>query len=412
MTALAFARQGADVLLLEAQPQVRRLAGEWLHPPGARVLRQLEIGPFDSAVHPVSGRGFVVFPEDGSAPIPLPYPEGAQAISCEHRALVLALREAVDRDTRIRLVLGAQADLSAGKGLTFTVSGSGETTLVPAPLIVGADGRSSLVRRHLGLPEDRKLLSFMAGVRLDDVELPYEGFGHLFLGGPGPVFVVRIGPRQARAFLDVPLASARELRTGDALYRRYGPALPLAIRSSLARALAQPQALAWAANHWRSRSHYGRNGLVLVGDAVGHFHPLTAVGMTLGIMDGYTLAHSRNFTDYREQRLAATWVPEMLCAGLYEVFAGTEESCGALRHALYRMWRQSPAECRWAMRLLSGDDTNWVGFNRAFLRVLALAMRQLVRDASGSGQWRQAARTLTGLGGWLGWLASGNVPRL
>jgi len=42
VTALAFARKGAKVLLLEGNPRsAHRLAGECLHPPGVGVLEKL-----------------------------------------------------------------------------------------------------------------------------------------------------------------------------------------------------------------------------------------------------------------------------------------------------------------------------------------------------------------------------------
>ena len=92
VTALSFARRGARVLLLEANPAAsRRLAGEWIHPPAVEILDALGIDarpatPFNG------GRGFVVFPEDGSRPIVLPYPAGRFGLTFEHAAFVATLR--------------------------------------------------------------------------------------------------------------------------------------------------------------------------------------------------------------------------------------------------------------------------------------------------------------------------------
>ena len=63
--ALAFARRGASVLLIEANPQAsQRLAGEWLHPPGVEVLSRLGIDVEAEAQGATRGGGFVVFPDD------------------------------------------------------------------------------------------------------------------------------------------------------------------------------------------------------------------------------------------------------------------------------------------------------------------------------------------------------------
>lgn len=408
-TALALARQGADVVLLDAQAQGKRLAGEWLHPPALNVLRELNVDVETPPGHFATGRGFVVFPEDGSDPIPLSYPHNAVGVSCEHQSLVSALRRATAAQPRIRQVLGARVTSVSDGELNYIPDGGTTPQTVRATTIVGADGRSSLVRRSLGLSEERRLLSFMAGVTLEDVDLPFEGYGHLYLGGPGPIFMVRIGPRLLRVFFDVPVALARPLRDPQELWRRYAPSLPTSFHQAFARAIAQ-QPVVWVANHWRPRLHFGRPGMVLVGDAVGYFHPLTAVGMTMGIMDGYQLAQSSSMPEYRRVRRAASMVPEFLCAGLYEVFTGREEGTVAMRQAVYDLWRKAPYEARRTMRLLSGEETNFFSFNSTIARVIVRAVRQLLGDAARNGQWQGAGRALWDIGGWITWLACGNLP--
>jgi squalene monooxygenase len=68
VAAIALARHGMRVVLLEAGPAGRRFAGEWLHPAAVDVLRELAI-PLPPNAQLDSARGFIVFPEDGSAPI-------------------------------------------------------------------------------------------------------------------------------------------------------------------------------------------------------------------------------------------------------------------------------------------------------------------------------------------------------
>jgi 2-polyprenyl-6-methoxyphenol hydroxylase-like FAD-dependent oxidoreductase len=74
VTALAFASRGAQVVLLEAHPAAAtRLAGEWLHPAAVGVLLGLGLSPMTAPSGRPSGRGFVIFPDDDTAPIVLPY---------------------------------------------------------------------------------------------------------------------------------------------------------------------------------------------------------------------------------------------------------------------------------------------------------------------------------------------------
>lgn len=412
ITALAFVQRGARVVLIEAQTGGgRKLAGEWIHPPGTEVLRLLGVGPIPRAVDHLAGLGFVVFPEDDGKPIVLPYPGNAVGLSCEHQSLVEALRAAALAHADITYLPCTRVTGIEQQRLCLTREGSDRISTPQVRLIVGADGRSSVVRRALGLPDERRLVSYMAGLLLEDAELPFEGFGHVFLGGPGPAFVCRISPQHIRVCLDVPLAYGRLARDNAGLYDAYRAGLPACLLEAFRNAINAGR-IKWTTNHMRPRIHYGRPGLVLVGDAVGHFHPLTAVGMTLAFMDGYRLASCESFADYRRQRSAESRVAELLASALYRMFTLADDGAVSLRSATYRMWRHTGAERRRTMRLLSGNETDLVEFNRAFLKVMFLGAQQAIQDAVCSGQWRHTARVLKSFASWLGWLVAGALPRL
>ena len=105
LCALAHARKGARVALLEANPKASgRLAGEWLHPPAVRILRDIGV-EVDTLPRSSTGKGFVVFPEDGSEPIVLPYLGESRGLACDHAVLVSKLREAVENQTGVDFIL-------------------------------------------------------------------------------------------------------------------------------------------------------------------------------------------------------------------------------------------------------------------------------------------------------------------
>jgi lanosterol synthase len=150
---------------------------------------------------------------------------------------------------------------------------------------------------------------------------------------------------------------------------------------------------------------------VLVGDAVGHFHPMTAAGMTLGFMDAVCLARSTSFAAYQRERLSRTRVPALLATSLYEAF--TDEHAGAvtLRRAIYHMWRQDPeAGCR-TMRLLSGEDTALGDFVRPFLKTMTMAMGRVLQESTATRQWHHTAGTMRYFGKRLHWLAASTLRR-
>jgi 2-polyprenyl-6-methoxyphenol hydroxylase-like FAD-dependent oxidoreductase len=403
VTALAFARRGAQVLLLEAHPGAStRLAGEWLHPAGVRVLDALGLGGLaDHAQHP-PGRGFLVFPADDGPPVRLDYPGGAFALTCDHARLVAALREAAAAHPHVTYLPFAHPTRLEGQRLTFERGGHAPESLVVRD-VVGADGRSAVSRKWLGLRDDRVPVSCTAGLLLEDTELPEEGFGHLVLTAPGPAFIYRIGPRHLRACLDVPSG----LPGGDHaayLWRAYSAALPEQLRPAFRRAL-ETRPITWATNYFRARAAYGRPGLALVGDAVGHFHPLTAVGLTLGFQDGECLARSATFEAYRRERTALSHVPEIMAMVLYEVFAARDGGARALHDQTFRMLRASVVTRNRTMRLLAAEEPGVLSFSRPFLTAAAMTTARVVHDVIATQRLPHGMRVLLYLHRRLTWLA-------
>jgi squalene monooxygenase len=411
-TALAFARQGASVLLLEANPDLtKRFAGEWLHPPGVEILKhlQVELGAIASA-YP-QGEGFVVFPDDRTEPIPLHYPDGVKGVSCEHNLLVSTIRKAATAHPNVYYLPFARVNKIVGQELSFSQP-NGSPISVIAEQIVGADGRASIVRQEMGISHNSRSLSYMAGVMLQGVELPFEGFGHIFLGGPGPVLAYRIGSDRIRLCLDVPISDFRDRQNKTAyLWEMYRSVLPEKLLPAFQQALENRQ-LAWCTNQFCPRLYYGQAGQALVGDATGYCHPITATGMTLGFKDAIALATSKNFDRFRQDRLINTYVPELLAHALYQVFTRQDETAIAIRQAIYQMWRQDPNECQRTMGLLSTMETKLLPFSRSFLKGLSIAIDRVIQKKATQHQWRQILQAIASFSEWLYIPIAIGLPRL
>jgi squalene/oxidosqualene cyclase-like protein len=405
VAALAHARRGARVLVLEANPKAsQRLAGEWLHPPAYEILQSLGVGEVTQTSYP-SGRGFAVFPDDGSEPIALDYTRRSRGFSIEHAELVARLRAACRDHETITYLEPARAVGIDGQRLRYHRGGGPEHT-VSAALIIGAAGRSNVVHEALGVDHPAATYSRMAGVLLEEAELPFPGYGHVFLGGPGPVLGYRIDARHVRLCLDVPLSLPVGRAREAVIWEAFAPILPRTLHRAFFRAL-ETRNIAWASNQDRPRLAYGREGLALVGDAVGHHHPLTAIGMTLGFQDAVALAEARSVAAYRRARLKEGRVPEMLAVALYEVFADASDELVAIRQAVYDMWRRDRRERERTMRYLACQDAAPLRFGGSFVRAVTRATSRLVVDTAKSGQWRHSARMTVELADRCRWLLSG-----
>ncbi len=394
LCALAHARRGARVALLEANPKAaRRLAGEWLHPPAVRMLQAVGIA-IDAEPRSSAGVGFAVFPEDGSEPIVLPYPGGEYGVACDHVALVTRLHKAVEDEPDIDFLLHAKVREVEDRQLSFTHNGDRET--LAATHIIGADGRSSVVRQSLGLSAKRTPCSRMIGVVIEDADLPLSGYGHVLLGAPGPILAYHTGARHVRIIADIPLDHWSPKDRADLLSESYAGLLPEALRAGFIEAVQSGKFHA-AANELRPRVSYGTRLRTLVGDAAGHYHPLTAVGMTLGFGDALALAEHKDFNEFKRQRFRDIRAPELLAMGMYEVFADHRGEAAALRMAMYRNWLKLPLVRDRTMRLLACEDRSVVRLGMATcvtaLRALTTVMPRTLNRLA----WGRAGNVMSAL---------------
>ena len=401
LCALAHARKGARVALLEANPKAaQRLAGEWLHPPAVRILHSLGI-QLDVQTRSPAGKGFAVFPEDGTEPIIFPYPGGSRGLTCEHASLVSSLREAVRKNSDVELFLQARVHTVEDGQVTYTRNGASET--VAASRIVGADGQASIVRKSLGLSTSPKICSQTVGIILKGVELPLEGFGHVLLGGPGPVLIYRLGEHTVRLIVDVPLDHTSPRDRIGFLLDSYTGLLPDALQSAFVEALRVRQ-FQVAANKLRPHVTYGSPRRVLIGDAAGHYHPMTAMGMTFGFGDALSLAENEDFRDFTRKRFRATRTSAFLAMGLYEVFADHRSEAVAVRHAIYRSARASSAFRDRTVRLIACEDTSAVRMSIAFIATVARAVSRQIPWSWDRLAWRRARDVNHALAVRIGWL--------
>ena len=404
LCALAHARKGARVALLEANPKAsERMAGEWLHPPAVRILQDVGIA-LDTFPDGTEGKGFVVFPEDGSEPIALPYIGGSRGLACEHVLLVARLHQAVENEADIDFLPRARVTAVGDEQIAFTLDGVDRS--LTAGRIIGADGRASIVRRSLGLSTSPQLCSLMLGVALRGVSLPLEGYGHVVMGGPGPVLIYRPAEDNVRVMVDVPLDRWTPRDRVGFLSEAYSGVLPEPLGHAFVDALQMGDFKA-ATNQLRPRVSYGNSRRVLIGDAAGHYHPLTAVGMTLGFGEALALAEGREFRDFVARRYRATSSPELLAMGLYEVFADHRTEAVAVRQAIYRGWRASTAYRDHTTRILACEDRSPVQFGLAFCSTMVRTVAGEISQSDHSFASRQARGTLLALVVRLWWLLRG-----
>lgn len=376
--AAALSRTGARVQVFEAaQTTDPRFKGELIHPRGVRGLEELGLKASLFEKGGVKVFGFAVTPGPRQRAAVLPYgEEQGPGLGIDHHQMVLSMRSLVASRRNVTVATGQRiTDLVRdGARITGVKGPQGETHR--ADLVVIADGRHSKLRSLLGLDPDVKLLSYTVAFGLRG-ELPHGRMGHVFLGAPGPILAYPYGEGLIRFCVDVPLGGPRgRPAMVDLLARQYAPVVPESLRDAMLASL-RDEPFEGCANHSISTEACAAPGVVLVGDAGGCLHPLTASGMTNAMNDVLTLGElvgrsgpsDEALSEYQRRRYDFVRMRDLFTDALYEVFRGHDAGSRALQEGVFRYWASSKRSREASMNILSGEEVRLSRFVSEYSRV-------------------------------------------
>ena len=286
-TAILLAERGLRVLVLDRARFPRpKICGEYLSPETLRVLDRLGVLKAVDHAGATPLAGMRITAPDGTAVTGAyralggwrPYRNHALALRRDVldailvdrvRALGIELRERT-RVTDVLVVDGRAVGVEAMDTDTAV-------HVFRAPLVVGADGRRSIVARRLGLQRPHRLqrmalVTYVRGVR-DCGEV-----GEIFIDPPDYAILNPVAPDLINMSVVVPLAHAAgwSHRLEDFFAARVGQLPHVARRVEGAERIAPVQAMGPLA-YDVSAATVG--GVMLVGDAAGFYDPLTGEGV-------------------------------------------------------------------------------------------------------------------------------------
>lgn len=282
-TAIALAREGVDVLVLEKARFPREKACAEFYSPGA-VMALDRLGVLDaierySPVHPTGMRV-----STNSAAFTLSYqPRHALCLPRPDLDVTLLARAGevgarVDEGSR---VLGCIVESGRVRGACLE-TGSGEVS-VRAPLVVGADGLHSIVSRSLGVPVRSPGPSRLGLVaRFDGVDL--GGLGHMHVGPGRYCGVAPVGPGLVNVGLVVPRGEKRPGESIDSFFKRSLVRVPGAMATLRGGRRITP--IRGLGPLSRRPERIAGPGFLLVGDAAGFDDPFTGEGVYHALRGG------------------------------------------------------------------------------------------------------------------------------
>lgn len=287
MTALALARAGASVLLLDRYAFPRwKVCGSCLSPGTLGLLRQAGLGPAVEGLRPVPLHALRLGGWSTRAEVLL-----GPSAALSRAALDAALADAaVAAGATFAAPARARLGVSSADERSLLVDEGGTTRKVRARLVVAADGVASpLLASALGSSPGRGASSHshvgVGGIYRPDVEGFEAGVIHMAVGPSGYVGLVRLedGSLDVSAAMDPDALAAGggpQDMVGRLLAGAGFPALP------------GPPDSGWRGTPRLTRSvtTRGAHRLLAVGDAAGYVEPFTGEGMAWALAGARALA--------------------------------------------------------------------------------------------------------------------------
>jgi len=285
------ARAGRSVLVLEQSEVFEdRVRGEWIAPWGVKEVQRL--GLYDLLM---GAGGHHTYDETLSpqaveaSPLPLDiFAPGVPGPLClrhpVHCQVLFDAAKAAGADARRGVTV---MEIRAGGDPRVTFEAGGETLLARAPLVVGADGRTSAVREAAGIPLHQDAPHhWFAGLLVEGVEGWPEDTQAIGTEGDFGFLAFPQGEGRVRVYGGFALDQARRFQGPDGA-RRFLDAFAVACSPANAKLVAgRPAGPVHAfinADSWTERPH--APGVVLVGDAAGWNDPIIGLGLSITYRD-------------------------------------------------------------------------------------------------------------------------------
>ena len=294
--AAALAHDGLGVAVLEATEQYEdRVRGESMMPWGVKEARELgvEATLIDAGAHVAAS--WVHYDADvpsevseaNPIPVGLMVPDVSGSLNLRHPDACSALASAAEA-AGAEVIRGV-TDVRVTPGAAPSVSGAvdGRDVGFGARLVVGADGRSSAVRRQCAIRQNRQPeMHMIAGLLLEGLDgLPDESD---FLASESDLFMAsfHVAGGRLRTYLCPGLAQRHRFSgpRGTEEFLRSSAFGCLPFGEALGRARpAGPLATYSADDTWTERPFV--DGVVLIGDAAGFNNPIIGQGLSISMRD-------------------------------------------------------------------------------------------------------------------------------
>lgn len=321
--ATVLAREGIAVAVLERDlVPVDRVRGEFMAPWGVAELRRLGLLDCLLAAGGLFVKRNIPYDENmpGDAALPFTFdvsrlhPDAPGPLCMGHPAMCTALATAAERAGAVYLRGVTDIEVTAGMPPRIAFRHGDQRSEVRPHLIIGADGRNSLVRRQLGLTAlADPPHNLIGGMLVDGVPEWPQDLQVIGTEGRTHFLIFPQGGDRVRLYLCYDFADKEPYigaRRQESLIATFAGLRCLPFAASIARA--RPIG---PFNSFSNEDHWLEDptapGVVLIGDAAGHNDPIIGQGLSIALRDVRLVSETllagerdrASFGPYVEERL-------------------------------------------------------------------------------------------------------------